>query len=145
MHWATGKFEEEVTPVMYMLPLESTAIAWPWSTPLPPQKVENSRADPAAFLSITKAATPDPVAVGTNLTYTLTVTNGGPNDAPSVTVTDALPAGVTFVSATPTQGSCAGSSTVTCSLGTILSAGTAAITLMVTPTTAGTLNKIRRR
>ena len=43
-------------------------------------------------LSITKTDSPDPATVGNNVTYTITVTNTGANDASAVTVADALPA-----------------------------------------------------
>jgi uncharacterized repeat protein (TIGR01451 family) len=39
-------------------------------------------------------------AAGTDLTYTITLTNLGPNDAQSVSLSDPLPAGTTFVSET---------------------------------------------
>jgi uncharacterized repeat protein (TIGR01451 family) len=54
-----------------------------------------------ADLEISKADSPDPVTVGDNLTYTITVTNNGPDAAANVVVTDTLPSGVTFVSASP--------------------------------------------
>ncbi|MBP8297061.1 MAG: DUF11 domain-containing protein, partial [Burkholderiales bacterium] len=54
-------------------------------------------------LSITKTASGSGVA-GTNVTYVVTVTNSGLGVANSVVVTDLLPAGLTFVSATPSQG-----------------------------------------
>jgi uncharacterized repeat protein (TIGR01451 family) len=47
---------------------------------------------------------PNPVPAGTNLTYTIGFANNGPNDAIFVTVTDAVPAGTTLVSATPAAG-----------------------------------------
>ena len=78
--------------------------------------------DPAADLSLTKSDSPDPVLAGQLLTYTLTAQNAGPSGATGVSVTDTLPAGVTFESATPSQGTCSESSgTVTCALGTIAS------------------------
>ena len=45
-----------------------------------------------ADLEITKSDSPDPVTTGSDLTYTITVTNNGPDAATSVTVTDTLPA-----------------------------------------------------
>lgn len=60
---------------------------------------------PAADLSITKTDTPDPVAAGRNVIYTLQLTNPvGASAAQSVTVTDAVPANTTFVSASVTSG-----------------------------------------
>ena len=71
-----------------------------------------------ADLSLTKSDAPDPVLAGELLTYTLGVSNGGPRDATNTTLTDTLPAGVTFDSATPSQGTCSeASGTVTCALG----------------------------
>ena len=65
---------------------------------------------PEADLSLSKAASPEPVLAGSNLTYTITVTNHGPADASSVIVGDNLPGEVTFVSCSSTGGgSCAGS------------------------------------
>ena len=65
---------------------------------------------PTADLSITKTASPDPVTTGDDLTYTVTVTNNGPDPATSVTVTDNLPAETTFVSCSSTGGGVCGGS-----------------------------------
>ena len=62
--------------------------------------------NPAADLSLTKSDSPDPVRVDEQLTYTLGVHNAGPQTATGVVLTDTLPGGVAFDSATPTQGSC---------------------------------------
>jgi uncharacterized repeat protein (TIGR01451 family) len=59
-----------------------------------------------ADLSLTKTASPPTVAQGGTIDYTLTVTNNGPSQALNVTVTDTLPAGVTFVSASGTGWTC---------------------------------------
>jgi uncharacterized repeat protein (TIGR01451 family) len=96
-----------------------------------------------ADLSITKADAPDPVALGGNLTYTLTVTNNGPDPSSDSTVSDPLPAGVAFVSATSSQGSCSQSGgTVTCTLGALAVGSSATIEIVVTvnPTAVGPLS-----
>ena len=54
-------------------------------------------------LAVAKSDSPDPVAVGDQLTYTLTVNNTGAGDATGVTLTDTLPSAVSFVSVTPSQ------------------------------------------
>jgi uncharacterized repeat protein (TIGR01451 family) len=57
-----------------------------------------------ADLAVTKSDSPDPVVAGSNITYTINFTNNGPSDAQTVTVTDAVPANTTFVSASVTSG-----------------------------------------
>ena len=93
----------------------------------------------SADLSLTKTDTPDPVLVGRELTYTLTVANAGPHAATGVVLTDSLPSGATFVSAAASQGTCTGTSTIACSLGTIGSGGSTAVTIKIRPGAAGTL------
>ena len=87
---------------------------------------------PDADLSITKSDSPDPVVVGSNLTYTLTVATDCATTG--VTVTDTLPSTITLVSSTPSQGTCSGTSTVTCPLGALADAGNATVTIVITPT-----------
>jgi len=60
----------------------------------------------SADLSIVKTVDQDPVVPGEDLTYTLTIANSGPSQATAVTVTDALPAAVTSVTASSSIGSC---------------------------------------
>ena len=105
------------------------------------QNVELLVLDPRkADLELAKFDSPDPVPLGEDLAYTLSVTNHGPSDAAAVTVTDTLPASVEFVSATPSQGSClhmAGS--VSCDLGDLAEQAAATVTIKVVPTTVGTI------
>src|SRR5438552_2211587 len=51
----------------------------------------------SAVLSVGKVDTPDPVHAGSNLTYTITVTNSGPDAAANASWSDMLQAGTTFV------------------------------------------------
>lgn len=87
---------------------------------------------PSADLSITKSLEPGPVTQGSDVTFTLTVTNAGPDAASNVVVTDTLPPQLTFVSATPSTGSCSGTVTITCNLGTLNPAGSETITIVAT-------------
>ena len=87
-----------------------------------------------ADLVITTASSADVVAVGGELSYTLTVTNNGPEAATEVVLTDFLPDEVVFGFATQTQGACAeAEGTVTCELGGLANGATATITIVVTP------------
>ena len=82
--------------------------------------------DRVADLGISKMADPDPVDPGRNLTYTLRVTNNGPFEATDVTVTDTLPDGVTFVSASGAGWNCGEvAGTVTCTRGSLNGSETA--------------------
>lgn len=94
----------------------------------------------SADLSVTKTASPNPGQAGVNLTYRIVVTNNGPAAATNVTVTDALPAGVAFVSAAATQGACSGTTTVTCNVGSLASGAGAIVTIVVTPSAQGQLS-----
>ena len=70
---------------------------------------------PAANIAITKTAA-STFAVGSNASYTLAVSNAGPQSAAGViTVTDNLPAGLSYVSGTGTNWTCSSAgATVTC-------------------------------
>lgn len=100
---------------------------------------------PAADMAITQTPL-FPGTVGVNLTYTLNVVHNGPSTATGVSVTDQLPAGMAFVSATPSQGAACtqGAGVVTCPLGTIASAGVATVSIVVTPTAAGATSNTAR-
>jgi uncharacterized repeat protein (TIGR01451 family) len=99
----------------------------------------------SADLSIAKTDGPDPVGVGSPLTYTLQVQNRGPDIATGVNVTDQLPKEVDFVSVTTTTGQCTRKDRkVSCLLGTLnaptINYGTPpTVTLTVIPRKVGTL------
>ena len=92
---------------------------------------------PVADLYLTKSDDPDPVTIGQDITYTLTITNNGPADSTGATVIDNLPAGVIFVSAS--AGCAEGAGTVKCSLGALAVGASSTVTIVVTPTVAGNL------
>lgn len=93
----------------------------------------------SANLSLTKTASPNPAITLANLTYRLIVTNNGPSPATNIVLTDNLPGGVSFVSASATQGSCSGTTTVTCNLGSLARNAFAVVNIIVVPQAAGTL------
>ena len=63
--------------------------------------------------------------------------NTGPQDATGVTLKETLPAGLTLVSASPSQGTCTGTTTITCDLGAMADPSSATVDFTVTPTAAG--------
>ena len=91
-----------------------------------------------ANLSVTKSDSPDPVAAGSNITYTIAVANGGQDPATSPALSDSTPANTTFVSVSATGGwTCpttpvlGGTGAVTCSGPTLASGSSITITLVV--------------
>jgi uncharacterized repeat protein (TIGR01451 family) len=93
-----------------------------------------------ADLAITKIASAPVVAVNQTLDYTLTVVNNGPSTATGIVVTDPLPAAFTLLSASSTQGSCSGTTTVTCNVGTMANGASVTITIHGTANSTGSLS-----
>ncbi|MCB0960871.1 MAG: tandem-95 repeat protein, partial [Acidimicrobiales bacterium] len=91
-------------------------------------------------LSLTKAVTTAPAVVGDDATFTLTVSNAGPDAASNVEVTDDLPAGLDLVSTNPSQGTYDGG-TGTWAVGT-LAAGTSATLEIVATVTASDVRNV---
>jgi len=85
-------------------------------------------------LSITQDAVEAPPGT---VTYTIRVTNRGPAPAPEVRISDLLPVQATLVSATAEGGSCTGTTTVVCNLGTVDPNQTKQAVIVVTLPQAG--------
>jgi uncharacterized repeat protein (TIGR01451 family) len=93
-----------------------------------------------ADLAITMTDAPDPILFKKPLTYTITVSNKGPDGASDALVYDALPSDLTFGSVTSSQGSCTGGSGfLGCELGPMAAGSSATIKLIVTPTEGGSI------
>ncbi|HET9665417.1 MAG TPA: choice-of-anchor L domain-containing protein, partial [Desertimonas sp.] len=96
-----------------------------------------------ADLGVAVADSPDPIVTGETLTYTTTVTNSGPGSAPAVAMSQVLHPRTTFVSATPTTGSCSEESgTVTCGVGTLANGASVTITITATKTDPGVISSV---
>lgn len=89
-------------------------------------------------LVLSNSVSPVLMNLSSNVTFTLSVTNLGPNPASSVVVTDAIPAGFTFTTATVSQGTWSNvGNSFNASLGTIANSGSATITIHATAANAG--------
>jgi uncharacterized repeat protein (TIGR01451 family) len=95
----------------------------------------------SADVAIVKTVVPTTTPPGVNVTYTLVVTNNGPSTAKAVQVSDPLPAGLAFVSVTPTACGLVGR-TVTCALGDLVKGQSVSITV-VAGIPPGLANKTR--
>lgn len=93
----------------------------------------------AAGLSLAIDASPSAVQVGQDLTYTITVTNTGSATAQAVGLSDVLPAGLSFVSATIAPTAAAGGQLVI-PLGDIAAGASKSVQVVATATAAGTLS-----
>jgi uncharacterized repeat protein (TIGR01451 family) len=80
---------------------------------------------PSADLTLDKGVAPSPAEKGESLTYTLQAANAGPDPSEGVTLTDTLPSGLEFETA---SGSCTESSgTVSCDLGDLINGASASV------------------
>jgi uncharacterized repeat protein (TIGR01451 family) len=97
-------------------------------TPGNDTSTSSTRTRGIADTAIVKTASPNPAIPGQNVTYTLTVSNNGPNDAANVVATDPLPSGLSFVSASP--GCTQAFGTVTCTLASLANGASASFAVV---------------
>jgi len=106
-----------------------------------PESAPSNAVTPTRTLGSTDMAVsmtgPSSINSGGNATYSITVSNLGPNFAPQVTVNDFIPVGATFVSGTPSQGACALlGSQFQCNMGGMVAGGGATLTVVLNVTSA---------
>lgn len=96
---------------------------------------------PSANLALTNTDSPDPVVTNGTLVYTLNVSNAGPQAATGLTLTDTLPAGVTYQSAIGAGWTCSrAAGVVTCTNPTLANGASSSIAVTVTaPSSAGSI------
>jgi uncharacterized repeat protein (TIGR01451 family) len=92
-----------------------------------------------ANLSLSMSGTPATLKVGSTVSYSIAVHNDGLATATGVKVTDVLPAGAVLAAASASQGTCSGTTTVTCALGNMANGANATATLHVKFTNSGTI------
>jgi uncharacterized repeat protein (TIGR01451 family) len=94
---------------------------------------EGTAVFPTADLAVVSTSTPNPVLQTKDLTYSLDIQNNGPSPATGVVVSETLPVSAVFISATPSQGTCAfATGVVTCSIGNLPANGTATVGIQIT-------------
>jgi uncharacterized repeat protein (TIGR01451 family) len=93
-----------------------------------------------AELELKLASSSDTVLVGDGFMYTLSVTNAGPNLASDVVLTNILPASISLLSLTSSQGSLTNiNGTIVCSFGDLAPGSGASLTILVSPTAPAAL------
>jgi hypothetical protein len=102
---------------------------------------QNFVLDYNADLSVSLSRFPDPVFIGSNLVYTITVINSGPFDANNVRVTNYLPASVSIRSYNLSQGTVLNAGNpFSANFGTITVNGQAVLVLTVAPQSTGSIS-----
>jgi uncharacterized repeat protein (TIGR01451 family) len=87
--------------------------------PPPPPPSPPPAAPPTTGLVFTTTVSPDQPAIGDVVSYTTRIDNRGAAPVNGVTFVHEVPESATFVSAEASQGSCSGTRTIVCGLGTV--------------------------
>ncbi len=107
-----------------------------------PTKIDVTNSGFSADLALTKKANPAVVPQGSPVSFDLTVTNEGPDDAAGVLLTDGLPTGVTWTIVSAPESLCAihtdgesGAETLQCDIGGLANDSTVSVTVRSSATT----------
>ncbi len=122
---------------------ETTSVNFPYDNPYQtalngPSDVFATKLGALADLTVTETASPSPVGVGNNVTFTYSILNAG-DAVTGLNFSTTLPAtGATFVSASASPGGCSGANggIIGCTLGTLNAGATATVTIVLTPIVA---------
>lgn len=98
---------------------------------------------PTVNLGVVETASPSPVGVGNEVTFTYTITNNSNDLTSGITFTDAFSTGnATFVTAAAPGGcgSVSSAGTISCMVGSLVPSGTATVSVTLTPNSGGTLS-----
>lgn len=98
--------------------------------------VELARTAPTADLGVS-VSSPAAAVYGSQFSYTITATNNGPSAEYQPLVANALPPGVSYVASTTSQGTCTGTTMLSCNIGWMTNGETVTITVTVTATATG--------
>jgi uncharacterized repeat protein (TIGR01451 family) len=138
--WATATIA--VTPTVEGTITATATAAAQEPNPIPANSTAtvSTVVGPAADLALSLTGFPNPALAGSNVTYTVAVTNQGPSMATGVIVNELLPATAAVLSTSTTQGTISiSNSTLICALGTLTNGASATITVVVVTTSNGTL------
>ena len=93
----------------------------------------------AELAIVTATDSPDPVIVGTQLGYSITLTNNGPSPATDARISFVWNQSVTIDAATPSQGTCEMTPLLMCSFGTVADDASVTVGIAVRPNVLGPL------
>jgi uncharacterized repeat protein (TIGR01451 family) len=119
-------------------PPNNTATATVVVRPLPGPPAPDPGPQPVSDLSIAKRASRARVVVGGRLSYTITVTNNGPQPGADVRVTDSARLPMRLLSVHASQGRCQPGTPIQCRLGTLARGARATVRVTAVPTVTGT-------
>jgi len=139
----TGQFDSSVVPKTLNLSLNGTITAVAFGASVQCSEAITiatallTASGASADLAITGSGSPTLVATGATITYTLTVSNAGPDEADSTLVVNPAPPGAVILAAASSQGICSTTPIIaSCSLGTVPNQGTAGVTITAVVTGA---------
>ena len=116
----------------------NTGLLHCWSLALSPIECVDGGGQCVGDLTMQVTPLPEPVLLGSNLTYAISLTNGWPGVANGVVLTNWLPTNVVFVSATNSQGTFSNRNGILrFDFGAISNGVSVSATVIVTPTVLG--------